>query len=903
MFQHKLETHGKGAQSESTPGVDVLPKDELSDPLADPILRKPNGNPAIAAQSAFSRATEGGGGEVPHRAGMESTFGQDFGSVRAFTGKGDETSAMGAEAATQGESVVFGDASPSKEVVGHELAHVVQNRGGSTPMSSGPFGDPGGSAEHEADLAGEAAASGVRLEVSGAPGGGIQLRKKPGNDQIDVPAFVSAAVFKEKTAVTLARRGKNLSAIDNWLKALDGYTTDDKAAQFDHALHQAIDASEHWLKNHDADQKIPSIRYRHPVVGALWKALKTVNTGTPCTDPIPGRVPPQTQQDEGDEDGVGFYDVAESVSGMGPSGIEKIGLGGDIHQHSKYSTMNDKGQVDRVEGGFMIGGGGIEIFAGMKKVQEGDKEGLLDIGTGGSMVGAGIGKLYQAHDKATGGSGAGAGKVGEGFGTAGVMLGGISEVVDLVKETKKAKEDPGMTVDQKVFFATNRVQNMIGIARSVSDSVNGITKAVTNTASVGAAATSGVLGTVTGGIDVGEGIYQVSSGMKHKKDLEKVETQLGDTTNQLAREKADLLTAKSRGAAELLRQSKPQEAIDQLRQEYDDLIEKVEEAQQELENEKEELTATLDTMKKVQDRRMKSGLLKGVTGTMDVVSGALMLSGVGAPVAVSLAVLSGLIKLGSTGLEVGRSYKASKLTEIALRPDDQGNAKGKPDDPEQVGYRTMKKRVLSAYYAHYGKAIDNEPPEGMDKSSWGHVRDFVLEEKLSRLQSTDTAKIKESELAGKSKDQLQSSWGQITDNGGDVLKNEYPSTSTRAALIFTFSAHKSAQAIDASNAELSEAVLRIARSTFNPETKSFVSVTVHATGTPPKDQVKAVKEAAAVTLLKNVGISLDVWMKLWRGAGGHFEGDPKTPSGTHDDAAPPDWAALQKLVKSKIDAT
>src|SRR5512133_1449034 len=57
--------------------------------------------PGVDPGEAFGRATAGGGGEVPHRQEMERSFGHDFASVQAHTGRSAEMDAIDAHAATQ----------------------------------------------------------------------------------------------------------------------------------------------------------------------------------------------------------------------------------------------------------------------------------------------------------------------------------------------------------------------------------------------------------------------------------------------------------------------------------------------------------------------------------------------------------------------------------------------------------------------------------------------------------------------------------------------------------------------------------------------------------------------------------------------------------------------------------
>ncbi len=75
--------------------------------------------------------------EVPYRADMERAFGQSFGDVAAHRGEAAQaaTISLGAHAYTLGEDIAFADENPSKEVVAHELTHVVQQRGGHAPAA------------------------------------------------------------------------------------------------------------------------------------------------------------------------------------------------------------------------------------------------------------------------------------------------------------------------------------------------------------------------------------------------------------------------------------------------------------------------------------------------------------------------------------------------------------------------------------------------------------------------------------------------------------------------------------------------------------------------------------------------------------------------------------------------
>lgn len=83
-------------------------------------------------QKALDVAKSGPSGPIPYQMEMEKQFGQNFCDVRVYTGPAAKRACemLGAKAFTQGNHVVFKDASPSRELIAHELAHVVQQRSG-----------------------------------------------------------------------------------------------------------------------------------------------------------------------------------------------------------------------------------------------------------------------------------------------------------------------------------------------------------------------------------------------------------------------------------------------------------------------------------------------------------------------------------------------------------------------------------------------------------------------------------------------------------------------------------------------------------------------------------------------------------------------------------------------------
>src|SRR5688572_6806630 len=108
----------------------------------------------------------GGGQPIPSgvRDQMEQSFGADFSTVRIH--EGAQADAMGAIAYTQGDDIHFSPgsydpaSSQGRELLGHELTHVVQQRAGrvSVPQGKGAPINADDGLEREADELGARAA-------------------------------------------------------------------------------------------------------------------------------------------------------------------------------------------------------------------------------------------------------------------------------------------------------------------------------------------------------------------------------------------------------------------------------------------------------------------------------------------------------------------------------------------------------------------------------------------------------------------------------------------------------------------------------------------------------------------------------------------------------------------------
>ncbi len=135
---------------------------------------------------AKAPAPTGSGAPLPGgvRDKMESSLGADFADVRVH--QGPQAESMGAVAYAQGQDVHFKpgaydpESSSGQRLLGHELAHVVQQRAGrvSVPQGKGMPVNEDPSLEAEADAAGDRAARGEPAHLPGAraSGGGSAIQ-------------------------------------------------------------------------------------------------------------------------------------------------------------------------------------------------------------------------------------------------------------------------------------------------------------------------------------------------------------------------------------------------------------------------------------------------------------------------------------------------------------------------------------------------------------------------------------------------------------------------------------------------------------------------------------------------------------------------------------------------------
>jgi hypothetical protein len=170
------------ANAPATPSLAEIVRPDL---FAAPIQRQAAG----PAESGAPPAPSGGGRPMDGgvRAHMEHAFGADFSAVRVH--EGPQAPALGALAYTQGADIHFApgayapDSQGGRQLLGHELAHVVQQAEGrvtATTQAKGVGINDDSALEREADDKGARAARGERVggdapvAVRGGGGGSVQ---------------------------------------------------------------------------------------------------------------------------------------------------------------------------------------------------------------------------------------------------------------------------------------------------------------------------------------------------------------------------------------------------------------------------------------------------------------------------------------------------------------------------------------------------------------------------------------------------------------------------------------------------------------------------------------------------------------------------------------------------------
>ena len=183
-----------GAGRESASAKLTAPAHPIASGLLFRKARDENGV-AAGAEDAVASAAGSAGSALPDTLmrKFESSLGTDLSSVRVHTGgaSAQAAEAVGARAYTMGQDIHFGAgqldaASPGgQHLIAHEVAHTVQQRGGSpTRQNKLNVSSPFDAAEHEADRAADAMVVGRQASIAGAPPSAARMiqREKEGGE-------------------------------------------------------------------------------------------------------------------------------------------------------------------------------------------------------------------------------------------------------------------------------------------------------------------------------------------------------------------------------------------------------------------------------------------------------------------------------------------------------------------------------------------------------------------------------------------------------------------------------------------------------------------------------------------------------------------------------------------------
>ena len=209
--------------SQSQPDADTLRARELSHPanaapLADLLgqLQQSHGNSYVqrvvadmneAKSEVESQSSDRSQGlDASTRSEMESAFGENFGDVRVHTGNEGKrlNDQLDARATTRGRDIYFGagEYNPStregKELLAHELTHVVQQRGSSISQAANTAGQVGDAFEQEADEVAASIVRGGRARVENrgpAPAYQRQSTRTPPSSGHVVNQFIEAVIL------------------------------------------------------------------------------------------------------------------------------------------------------------------------------------------------------------------------------------------------------------------------------------------------------------------------------------------------------------------------------------------------------------------------------------------------------------------------------------------------------------------------------------------------------------------------------------------------------------------------------------------------------------------------------------------------------------------------------------
>ncbi|MFO0744182.1 MAG: DUF4157 domain-containing protein [Myxococcota bacterium] len=180
---------GRSSKRDAARGLDFAAGEALLAPGPDsaPLqLKRSGAGKAEDVGKTAAGGFSGGGQELPVRKEIEASYGADLSGVRAHMGgaAAQACEGLGASGYASGQDIAFAGGSPSKHLVAHEAAHVVQQKAG-VHLSS-KVGKAGDSYEVNADAAADRVVAGqsARDLLPGAGAGGASASAASGPVQL-----------------------------------------------------------------------------------------------------------------------------------------------------------------------------------------------------------------------------------------------------------------------------------------------------------------------------------------------------------------------------------------------------------------------------------------------------------------------------------------------------------------------------------------------------------------------------------------------------------------------------------------------------------------------------------------------------------------------------------------------
>ena len=218
---------------------------------------------------------------------FSSRYAHDFSSVRVHSDEraAKSADALSAHAYTLGPHVVFGrgefapETAKGRHLLGHELAHVVQqSRGGSALPGAANRG-----LESAADHAANLAARGQRVDVAGSSGIGVACKSifEQLTDGVYAPGLLLKAIEYTRPVWKIADDINSLSAVDRAqaLKDIEAERVKRQAKQDDYTAKRAAQTDPEAQAIFD-----PMLEYN----GRVLARIDSVRSMLPVRKPIPG---------------------------------------------------------------------------------------------------------------------------------------------------------------------------------------------------------------------------------------------------------------------------------------------------------------------------------------------------------------------------------------------------------------------------------------------------------------------------------------------------------------------------------------------------------------------------------------------------------------------------------------